>query len=90
MSPDLDTVERGRDGGTVRGSDVVRQQAVEGGKRVRRTRRDRGQNSTGANEEKDWVRAWGGMEGERGGSLKRRKVLGLREQRKTILKNKIS
>lgn len=44
----------------------------------------------GANEEKDWVRAWGGMEEERGGSLKRRKVLGLREQRKTILKNKIS
>lgn len=67
MSPDLDTVERGRDGGTMRGSDVVRQQAVEGGKRVRRRRRDRGQNSTGANEEKDWVRAWGGMEGERGG-----------------------
>lgn len=59
MSPDLDTVERGRDGGTMRGSDVVRQQAVEGGKRVRRRRRDRGQNSTGANEEKDWVRAWG-------------------------------
>lgn len=90
MSPDLDIVERGRDGGTVRGSDVVRQQAVEEGKRVRRRRRDRGQNSTGVNEEKDWVRAWGGMEGERGGSLKRRKVLGLREQRKTILKNKIS
>lgn len=59
MSPDLDTVERGRDGGTMRGSDVVRQQAVEGGKRVRRRRRDRGQNSTGANGE-----AWRGNAGE--------------------------